>query len=404
MRIWDLIVVGAGPAGTAAARVAARAGLRTLLLEAEEFPRPKPCGGGVTAAALTELAVPLPLEVAGKPTHAIRARLGDLAVTVRRESLLVRVVRRDRFDGYLLALARGAGAEVRTGARVEAVEQDGSRVVVYGREGERWEGRLVVGADGARSRVAAAVRPPYARRDLGVCQVAEFPGPPEARDRFLADGLEVWYGSPDRGYGWIFPLESGLNVGVGSVARRFPNLRGELSGFLSAAGLPEPTRVTGAVLPLAGRERPAQVGRVMLAGDALGVADPFTGEGIRYALLSGRLAAECAAAALSRSVRDPDLSAYPELCREAFGADLRCAAWLARVYLALPLAVNALVFRHPGLFAGLTDILAGRSTYRELVGALGQNLPGYWLKGLLSRPTLLSGDRSRRETIPGDRR
>ncbi|HHW14149.1 MAG TPA: hypothetical protein GXX28_04345, partial [Firmicutes bacterium] len=339
--------------------------------------------GGVTAAALAELGAPLPLEVAGRPCRAIRPRYGRNAVTVRRETPLVQVVRRDRFDAYLLSLAHRAGAEVRHGVRVTEVEPHPDQVVIRSPRGT-WRARVVIGADGAQSRVGLAVRPRFTRGDVGVCLVGELPGPPEAWEPFLSDGLEVCYNTPAKGYGWLFPQEAALNVGIGSVAPRLASPRRELSRFLALAGLPEPEHVRGAVLPLGGRNHPAQAGRIMLAGDALGVADPFTGEGIRYALASGRIAGECAAAALRRSLTQPDLTAYPLRWREAFGDDLRCARLLARLYLALDQRLNALVFRHPGLFERVADILAGKGTYRQLVGELGRRLPGYWLRGLLT--------------------
>lgn len=399
MRTWDLIVVGGGPAGAAAARAAARSGIETLVLEAERFPRPKPCAGGLTAAALREIGEPLPPGVAGRVCHAIRPRFGEHAVTVKREGPLVEVVRRGLLDAYLLGLARQEGAEVRHGVRITAVEPGPGQVVLRGERGE-WRARVVIGADGAQSRVGLTVRPPFARRDLGVCLVGELPGRPEAHELFFADGLEVRYGHPIRGYGWVFPQPSGLNVGIGSVAARLLSPRRELSLFLAECGLPEPVRVRGAVLPLGGRSHPVQVERVLLAGDAAAVADPFTGEGIRYALLSGRLAGECAAGALHLNPAQPDLSAYPRLCREAFVADLRFARFFAAVYLSLPSRLNALVFRHPGLFERLADILAGRGTYRQLVGELGRRLPGYWLRGLLSYPPPASGKENRGNACP----
>ncbi|MDI6871480.1 MAG: geranylgeranyl reductase family protein, partial [Bacillota bacterium] len=372
-----------GPGGRPGGR---RAGVETLILEAEEFPRPKPCAGGLSAAALKELGEPLPPGVAGRACRAVRPRYGGLAVTVRREETLVEVVHRDRFDAYLLSLARQAGAEVRHGTRVTAAEP-GSDGVTLRTDRGTWRARVVVGADGARSRVGLAVRPPFPRRDLGVCQVGELPLRPQEYETFFVDGLEVWYSNPEKGYGWIFPQEAGLNVGIGSVARYLPSPRRELSRFLALAGLPEPAAVKGAVLPLGGRNHPGQAARVLLAGDALGVADPFTGEGIRYALLSGRLAGECAAAALHRSPAHPDLSSYPARCWESFGADLRYARLFARLYLSLDQRLNRLVFRHPGLFSRVADIMQGKGTYRDLVGKLGSHLPGYWLRGLMNRQT-----------------
>ncbi|MGE5552894.1 MAG: geranylgeranyl reductase family protein [Betaproteobacteria bacterium] len=396
MRTWDLIVVGAGPAGAAAARTAAGLGIETLILEAEEFPRPKPCAGGISGAALKELGEPLPPGVAGRPCRAIRPRYGDLAVTVCREETLVEVVHRDRFDAHLLSLARRAGAEVRQGVRVEVAEPDPEGVALRTREGV-WRARVVIGADGAQSRVGLAVRPPFARREVGVCQVGELPLRPSDYGAFFVDGLEVWYNNPLKGYGWIFPQDSGLNVGIGSVARHLPYPRREFSGFLALAGLPEPKRVKGAVLPLGGRPRLGQAGRILLAGDALGVADPFTGEGIRYALISGRLAGECAARALHRAPAYPDLSSYSKCCWKGFNQDLRYAWWFARLYLSLGQRLNRLVFRHPGLFSRVADIMAGQGTYRQLVGELGHRIPSYWVSGLVNRNPA-SGQRARSAT------
>jgi flavin-dependent dehydrogenase len=246
-----------------------------------------------------------------------------------------------------------------------------------------------VGADGAQSRVARAVRRPFRRTDLGACQVADLALAPERYEAFFIHGLEVRYGEVPGGYGWIFPTATGLNVGVGSLAPGLTNLREHFSRMLDVAGLPEPAVVRGAVLPLGGAHHPFQAGRILLAGDAAGVADPFTGEGIRYALLSGRLAGECAMAALRRSPAAPDLSAYTAACEAAFGADLRYARLLGKLFLHLPGLLNRPVFRHPGLFGRVADILQGQETYRGMVGKLGQSLPGYWLRGL-SRSTGLT--------------
>ncbi|MGE5506882.1 MAG: NAD(P)/FAD-dependent oxidoreductase [Chitinophagales bacterium] len=393
MRTWDVVVVGGGPAGSAAARAAAQAGGAVLLLEAEQFPRFKPCAGGVTAAALAELAAtgqPAPPEVLGRLCRSIRPRYAELSVTVNRDEPVVAVVRRAAFDDYLLSRARAAGAEVRHGVRVEEVRQGREGVTLRTSRGPV-EARVVIGADGAQSRVARAVRPAFRRADLGVCQVAELNLRPEAHEAFFEHGLEVRYGDVPGGYTWIFPTATGLNVGLGSLSPGLTSLRHHFSSFLAAAGLPEPERVRGAVLPLGGRRHTVRAGRILLAGDAAGVADPFTGEGIRYALISGRLAGECAMEALQRAPDAPDLSAYAGRCEAAFGTDLRYAFLLGRLFLKLPGLLNRPVFRHPGLFSRVADILQGRETYQGMAGKLGQSLPGYWLRGLTQRAGVTRG-------------
>lgn len=384
-KTWDLIIVGAGPAGATAARHAARFGIETLVLERARFPRAKVCAGGVTAAALREIGLPFPPGLVEREGRRLRPRWGDFHLDLTTEDPYAVMVSRPRFDQHLLWAARQAGAEVRERVAVTGIALEGDRVVAVTSE-KAHAARFVIGADGVRSRVARVFRPDLGPAETGLCLAADLPTTPAQRRGLLEEGIEVRYGIPPRGYGWIFPKEGAVSVGVGAVRRGFRRPGIELVRFLNGSSLPPPGEAPGpekgekgwnfdllrgklraCLVPLGGRRRPVARDRVLLAGDAAGFADPFTGEGIRWACLSGRLAAEAVARGLRSGRPDRETTAYTEACRAEIDRDLAWARWLTRMFALAPSLASAFFFRRAELFEGLLDILRGRLTYRALV-------------------------------------
>lgn len=381
-RVWDVVVVGGGPTGASAARHCARAGLDVLVLERCRFPREKVCGGGVTSAALREIGLPFPPELVEREARYLRPRWGSKHLDVGPSRPFVHLVSRSRFDQHLLWAARQTGAEVREGVRVTGVALERDRVVVV-TPGRAFPARAVIGADGVRSRVARALRPDLGPREVGLCLAAEVPTDPGQRKNLIEEGIEVRYGVPRRGYGWVFPKEGRVSVGVGAEWSAFRRPGPDLVRFLAGSSLPPPERALGGwdlallrgrlrahLVPFGGRRRPLAGQRVLLAGDAAGFCDPFTGEGIRWACLSGRLAAEAVARGLREDRLAGELARYEEACRSAIDRDLAWARWLTRLFARWPEAASRLFFRRPELFEGLLDVLRGELTYRRLVLSL----------------------------------
>jgi menaquinone-9 beta-reductase len=286
---FDVVIVGAGPAGSAAALAARRAGASVLLLDRDEFPRDKPCGDGIAAEALDvleELGVPDP--AGGYPAvPCLRLVAPGGAAVARPLPRAAHTIPRRVFDARLVDAARTAGAELRRHT-VREVTPTGDGVIVDG----RFHGHVLIGADGATSIVRRAVGEPVNPPGHLAFAIRGYAPTSNTGEQLIVTTRQQW-----PAYAWEFPIGDGTaNVGYGEVLRGRPLSRAYLETRLREM-LPgaEPTGLRGHHLPLSTR-RPAPVnGRVLLAGDALSLINPFTGEGIFYAVLSGALAGAAAA-------------------------------------------------------------------------------------------------------------
>ena len=290
MERFDVAVVGAGPAGSVTAYHLARAGARVVLLEKARFPRDKPCGGGLTGRALRELpfAVGAVVEdVATRVTLRARYRGG-----YERHSAepLVALTQRIRLDAFLAEQADRAGATLREGVRVTEVHADDAGVRLSS-DGGAIAAEAVVGADGANGLTARA---------LGLANEVVRGVALEGNIRHgvahpyaFAGRIVLEFGVVAGGYGWVFPKGDHVNVGVGGWQHEGPRLREHLNRLCEAHGLPSDRleHVRGHRLPM--RLPAAQLAtcRALVVGDAAGLFDPFSGDGLYEAFLSARVAA-----------------------------------------------------------------------------------------------------------------
>ena len=317
---FDVVIVGAGPAGASCAKRACELGLSVVVLERASFPRSKPC-----AAGLTSRAVDLVGDRAAGSLHdtvsTLRLRFGAATLVWESATPVLRTTTRSELDSVMAEAAVASGALIEFGARVDGVtEECGCVAVASG--GRTFRGRFVVGADGARSAVADRLW--GGLPDLyGATYVRAFP--PAAGDLGPHKGVATLDPTATvRGYGWVFPKNDHLNVGVFAQRPLAGALGEDLAAFVESNGLDD-WRTEGpfaAPIPRAVRRGGFARGRALLAGDAAGLVNPVTGEGIPHAVTSGRIAAE-------------------EIARALEGGGSPCARYAKRILEEVIPAVNA---------------------------------------------------------------
>jgi geranylgeranyl reductase family protein len=352
-----IVIVGAGPAGATAARTLAQAGVTVRLLDRSNFPRNKPCGGGISFRALKRFPY-LQSALRRISTHAV-SRLylegpGGESATIESQEPAALMIRRFEFDDLLVKLAIEAGAEFISGTDVVQASMDDAKVTLVARDGRRFDATVVIAADGVNGTVA---------RRLGLS--SGWPASAVALDMMEEtprstlrdiDPSTLWvaYGFDPRrgpqghlsspraheGYAYVFPKRDHVNVGIGYVLDHYRRsictapyqLQRAFVDHLKDRGVVEGDTVrsnfTPFHIPIGGPLRTLGRGRVLLAGDAGGFVNGFTAEGIYYAMVSGDLAAKAIVASGS-SVRRL-AKRYRRACDYEIGRELRDSVLIQR--------------------------------------------------------------------------
>jgi geranylgeranyl reductase family protein len=343
MSSYDAIVVGAGPAGSTCAYRLAQAGASVLLLDRARFPRDKPCGGAVTARALREFPVEID-SVVERVVSRFELRLRHQHGFARTAAVpLAYLTQRRRLDSYLVSRAVEAGVELRDGCAAAEVRQGGV-------DGHRAD--VVIGADGANGISGRALGATPSHR-YAVALEGNLP-----YDDGYADRLVLDFGTIRGGYHWVFPKGDHLNVGVGGWQDEGPQLRSHLARLCTANGFdPDALAdVRGHRLPFRRRGSGLATGRVALIGDAAGVVDPLSGDGMYEAALSAKLAARQALRILSGDASS--FSAYAYELRAALAPLLR-VSWPAKYAFDLLPTLSFSLAKTPQFWTLVTRMILG---------------------------------------------
>ncbi len=356
---YTAIVIGAGPAGSTAARSLAQTDFPVLLIEKEVMPRIKPCGGALTHRALSLLPRGFEAQIKESPKQWTFQGAHGSPVTLERNEPYCHIVERRYFDQFLATASEAAGAQVHDGEAVLGVEMDDQGAVVI-TASSRYQADYVIAADGARGPTAKAVG--FARPRMGAAMEAEVSVSPTLYQRYQGR-VEIHIGQYPWGYAWVIPRNSMLNIGVGSFrARQFP-LKDRFFAFCQDILGDSPVAPLAHPLPYRLTFADPVRERVLFCGDAAGYMDAFSAEGIYSALRSGGLAAQAVANAAQGHA---PLTSYRDRLYQEFWPSLKSAVKMGLIFYPLAAFWSDLFRNNQALLSDYLDVAQGHISYHVL--------------------------------------
>jgi len=356
----DVIVVGSGPAGSILAYELGSRGIDVLILEKEKLPRGKICAGGLCTKTVNLIPFSVDPVLDGK-IYGIRfARNLKNEFTRFSPTPLVYMTERANFDFFLLEKARQQGAKILDRQKVMNIEMDEEKVKVYS-QNRVFISRIIAGADGALSIVAKNLGLFNSSFDIAI----ESKAYPNRNATIQQDLIQMDWGTIPNSYGWIFPKRDHLSVGVGGDRRYWKRLK---HYYLSIV---EPLKhhywidsFRGYLLPMRKAHAPIQKGKALLVGDAAGLVNPFSGEGIFYAIRSAQLAAPVIARTLHGGY--VGLEEYEEKIDSELMPDLIYASKVKKLFNLCPSIFHELLRRREDWWNAFCNILEGRNTFADV--------------------------------------
>jgi len=373
---YDVIVIGAGPAGATLAYGLAKRGIGVLVLEKEKLPRYKCCAGGVTSKAAKLLDFDI--------SEVVEDVIYELSFTFNMGSPylgqhsqpLIYTVMRDVFDYFLVKKAQQLGAMLMDGQKVTRIQVGDDWVEIYTAD-NIFRSRLVVGADGAYSVVA---------RELGMGGSIEYLVGIESEVVVPEEELAKWksrvhidLGCIPGGYAWVFPKRNHLSIGAGCLVSKARGLNRRHQKFLSSLGMGNYTiaRSSSCLIPTCTKGRFVWQDKALLLGDAAGLTDPLTGEGIYNAIQSAQLAAPVIENSLVGG--KVELQDYQQIVEKKIMPELRIARTMSRNFVRFPSLAFGMFNQSEGVWGAISSLTLGEMDY----AAVRRKVGGF--KGILSR-------------------
>ena len=367
--VYDVGVVGLGPAGVSALKVLEGAGLRVLALEKEPaFPRKKPCAGGLTPKAYEILKELFPEvdSVVRKRVNRFLLYYGKRSTELLSENVLTYLTQREELDAFLFNSLDHSQFDLHLGETALTVEKDIDGVILHTTKG-RYRVRVLLVASGVNSRIA---RQFGVKRDIGYTYESDVES---GREEFIIDFTGFGWG-----YYWAFPKGDVVTTGLGEFRDRrvMSNLRGLLAKFNRKHGFSERGRwSSGFPIPAGRKKNDVYRPFVLFLGDAGGLVDPVTGEGIYYAVKSGVVAAGVIKQFFV-SGDESKLKEYETAINSLFGEEFHWARIVGRLFFSLTGLNFSIISRSPVVARLTADLLSGRISYRDSFFSYLRHLPG----------------------------
>ncbi len=366
MQVFDVVIVGAGPAGSLLAYYLGQNGIDTLLLEKKKLPRYKPCGGGLTRRALHTLPFDIDAVIEDR-THTAKLYFDrQLVFTKKAAQPLVAMIMRDRFDHFLAKQAAKQGAILKDQTACDRFAQQNDLIQIATSRGT-FATKILVGADGVNSRVASQSGLALKTKHMIALEAELEINRRETLDEFR-HSFHFDFGVIPKGYGWLFPKLNHFSVGILSVKPREKNLRRYFDNYLQHKRLIEKSTLRSLkahFIPYApDKNNRLASHNVLVVGDAAGLVDPITGEGIYYALQSGHMAANIIMGHLTDSL---PLKQYERWVQSDLIPELDCARKLSCLLYHMPGISRRILHRHAYTIGNNhLKIICGEISYRQL--------------------------------------
>jgi geranylgeranyl reductase family protein len=376
--MFDCIIIGAGPAGSTAAYHLAKTGHSVLIVEKALFPRYKPCGGGVSPAIAQWFDFDF-APVIDNTVNKVKYtwKMGDPVEVALHDVQPMWMVRRDKFDNFLAQQAQLKGAQLKDNVEVVGVKSNGDRWQVSTTNGT-FESRYLIAADGANGPTA---------NWLGF----------EERVKFVSCALEITtavpadrqqtamfdFGSVKNGFLWSFPKSDGYSISGAFVKGKgkAQDLQKQIQSYASFLGANSAnSQYTECAMNLWTESQPLHTDRALLAGEAAGMADPLTGEGIRPAIFTGLQAGDAIAAALARDSNA--LANYTKTISEQWTSDLVWAGRLSGMFHQFPKIAYKVGVKRPSAAQLMGKILCGELRYSEVTEKAMKRIKGSLIPGM----------------------
>ncbi len=363
---FDVVIVGSGPAGAMASIRLSTKGYRVLVIERERLPRYKACGGGLPLKSVDQIG-----EIGIDISPVVEKRVDGTRITykakdqvsMKTEGIGVMVMR-DKFDSFLIGKAEKAGADVRDGEKVTGVNDNGRQYEVVTDKGV-YKSDLLIGADGANSTIAKKLGM-RSHRELGVAIEREVSVEKWQLEE-QGDNATFDFGASPYGYAWIFPKRDHLSIGVYSGVGKQKDLNDYLERFIKDQKVLDGCKTISNVwhpIPWGGAKEVLHKGRAVLAGDAAGLADPFFGEGIAFALKSGSIAANKADYYLTGRITD--LKSYSDEIYQQISSDFVYARLIHKIIYFNPWLAHKIFCKNRVVNGYFADVIRGEMSFKEL--------------------------------------